>query len=110
MRTPYGDPVVASTALDECQLWIQPYIMFTPQKVGAKDGFPEAAALLLVFLLPDRGRQPEIKSPEMSQATDLGLAAPQRAAMFGCRSLIQSAVKTEPVCRSGFRQGSKIPK
>lgn len=56
------------------------------------------------------GRQPEIKSPEVSQATDLGLAAPQRAAVFGCRSFIQSAVKTEPVCKSGFQQGSKIPK
>lgn len=73
-------------------------VFFISHKVCAKDSSPGAAALLLAIFSWDR---------RLADGTGCRarLGAPQRALEFTCLFL-QSVVKAEPVCKSGFQQGS----
>lgn len=109
MRTLYGDTVVTSTALGKPRLWMQPYTVFS---LLIKTQTQEMSLLRppycsLLSFSQREGRQTRIGP---LRGAGLGLGAPQRAAVLGCRSFIRSAAETEPICKSGFQQGSKIPK
>lgn len=109
IRILYGDTIVTSTALDKLQLWMRPYsVLSLLLTIWAREmSLLRPLHCSLLSFSQREGRQPRIGPLRWAR---LELGAPQRAEVFGCRSFIQSAAKTEPVRKSGFQQGSKIPK
>jgi len=53
-------------------------VFFVSQKLGARDGSPDAAALLLAFFSPVAGQAARDRASEVSQAAERGTWSPSK--------------------------------